>query len=398
MTKIETQLIETVLKYRNTIVGTIITLLAIIARYYGRNFISGDMKGCLLPWFNLYRAYGLSGLEEQIGDYNLMYQSILAVMAETDFNPLYMIKTFSIVFDFVLAGLIVYIIKKLFNVRDTNALLIAYASVILLPTVVINSAYWGQIDAMYTVFVLTALVLLFKRKYPWAFFIWGIALGCKLQAIFILPFIAMLYLNRKDFSLLNCVYSIIAFWAGGLLAFANGRSFGAPIDIYIMQTSEYPRMFFNFPSFWVLFANNYKSFGSVAIVTTAAIMVFGLFTLSSRKDFENKFFLYATWTVWTAVLFLPKMHDRYGFLTDILLLLISFQDRRFVKYAAVSICLSIFVYGNYFGGVNNVSWHKHQYAHQMMIFASALYTACYCCFSYNYIFKSHSATGVEKKQ
>jgi hypothetical protein len=222
--------------------------------------------------------------------------------------------------------------------------------------------------------------------YVLAFLFFGIALGCKLQAVFILPFIALLYFSRKDFSLFNFVYTIIAFWALGIFAFVNGRSLLAPIGIYLYQIEEYPKMFFNFPSFWTLFKNDYFFFGNIAIITTAVILLFGMFFLNSRKDFENKFFVYVTWTVWTILLFLPKMHDRYAFLLDILLLLVCFQDKRLVKYALVSICLSLFTYGIYLGGLNNYSWERHQYIQMMMMFASIIYIISYYHFTSHFVF------------
>ena len=386
MTKYEVRFIESVLRYRYPIIAVGITLLAILVRYYGRNCISGDMRDCLLPWYEYFKSNGLSGLQEQVGDYNLMYQTILALMAKISYQPVYLIKTFNAIFDFVLAGIFVAIIRGFFNVKDKNILLVAYASVLLLPTVVLNSSYWGQIDAVYTVLVFTTLALLYKRKYPLAFIFWGIAVGCKLQSVFILPFIAMLYLNRKDFSLFNILYTVMAFWAMGIVAFIHGRSLMAPLDIYLYQIEEYPRMFFNFPSFWALFANDYIHFGKMAIITTATIMLLGMFTFSSRKDFEQKFFFYAVWTVWTALLLLPKMHDRYAFPLDILLLLLCFLDKKCIKYAVLSICLSTMTYGIYFGNYNSFSWLNYPDIQLLLTLASAIYFACYCHFTYHLVF------------
>lgn len=393
MTKYEKSFIEKVLRYRYSIVAIIITILAVLVRFWGRNCLTGDMKFCILPWYDSFKANGLSGLEHQVGDYNLLYQSVLALMAKMSYNPMYMVKIFSSFFDFVLACLFVCIVKRLFDIKDKNILLIAYASVLMLPTIILNSAYWGQVDAMYTVFVLAALALLYERKYLLAFIFLGIALGCKLQAVFILPFIAMLYLNRKDFSLGYGIYAIMSFWALGLLAFINGRSLSAPIDIYLYQIDEYPKMVFNFPIFWNLFQNDYLYFGKIAIITTVTIIIFGIVSLYSRKDFEKKFFVFAAWIVWTAVLFLPKMHERYGFLLDILLLLLCFQEKKTIKYAIVTICISLFTYGIYFGGLNGFSWHKYPDVKILMTLAGTIYFVAYYHFSRYLVFNTNNGAG-----
>ena len=390
MTKYEKKFIESVLRYRYPIVAVGITLLAVLVRYYGKNYLSDDMTGCFLPWYEYFKTNGVPGLKEQVGDYNLIYQTILALMARTNYQPVYMIKMLGIVFDFVLAGVFVSIIRGSFNVKDKNILLVAYASVLLLPTAVLNSAYWGQTDAVYTVFVLSTLALLYMKKYPLAFIFLGIAFGFKLQSVFILPFIAMLYLNRKDFSFLNILYTVMAFWAVGIVAFIHGRSLMAPLDIYLYQIDNYPKMYFNFPSFWTLFSNDYLCFGNVPIITTATIMLLGVLFLYSRKDFEQKYFFYATWTVWTVLLFLPKMHERYAFPLDILLLLLCFLDKKCIKYAVLSICLSLMTYGIYFGGLNDSSYQNNPTIQLLMTLASAIYTAFYCHFTYHLVFSADS--------
>lgn len=390
MTQLETRLISCILRYRFSIVAVGITLLAVLVRYYGRNYLSVDMIDCLLPWYEYFKTNGISGLKDQVGNYNLMYQTILALMAKISYQPVYMIKTLSAIFDFILAGVFVAIIRGLFNVKDKNILLVAYASVLLLPTIVLNSSYWGQCDAMYTVFVLSTLALFYMKKYRGAFIFLGIAFGCKLQSVFILPFIAMLYLNRKDFSFLNIIYTVVAFWAVGIVAFIHGRSLMAPIDTYLLQIGDYPKMFFNFPSFWILFTNDYTSFGKIAIITTATIMLFGMLFLCSRKVFEQKYWIYVAWTIWTAVLFLPKMHERYAFPLDILLLLLCFLDKKCIKYAVLSICLSLMTYGIYFGNLNDFSYQNNPTIQFMMTLGSAIYTAFYSHFTWHLVFSADS--------
>ena len=46
---------------------------------------------------------GLTALNEQVGDYGLLYQTIIALFTYVDANPVYLYKSFSVIFDFLLA-------------------------------------------------------------------------------------------------------------------------------------------------------------------------------------------------------------------------------------------------------------------------------------------------------
>ena len=54
--------------------------------------------------------------------------------------------------------------------------------------------------------------------------------------------------------------------------------------------------------------------------------------------------------MWSMLLFLPSMHDRYAYLLDLLLVLLACWDRRFVKYAVITVLISLYYYGIYLFG------------------------------------------------
>ena len=74
-------------------------------------------------------------------------------------EPLFLIKFVSIIFDYVCA---IYSLKIVYKLTNKNILLslIAYASVLFLPTVMLNGAMWGQCDSIYTSFILISLYYL----------------------------------------------------------------------------------------------------------------------------------------------------------------------------------------------------------------------------------------------
>ena len=105
------------------------------------------------------------------------------------------IKTLSVVFDAVL-GLFAYLIISL-KYKRSSAAMIGALVVVCAPTIFINSAAWGQCDAIYTAFCLGSLFFLLKQQPARACVFFALALSFKLQAIFFLPVLLMLLLKRK---------------------------------------------------------------------------------------------------------------------------------------------------------------------------------------------------------
>lgn len=359
MTRIENRIVSAVLRYQNSLFFIFALLLGLVARWNGRNFLSGDMKTFLLPWFDEIKARGgLESLSAQVGDYGLLYQTFISAMTYVDVNPLYGYKLLSVVFDVALmavVGLILWREQKSDIGQKAFCLLLCMAVVFLLPTVVFNSAYWGQCDSMYTVFVLATLYLVSRDSFKWAFACLGMAFACKLQAVFVMPFLAAYYLKSRKFSVLYLVITLLVFWASGIVAFLYGRNLLAPFTIYQYQTGEWPYLFVDFPSFWVLTGNE-LSLKIFAVLITFGLCAAGvLFYLRDKREDKAVFYPYAAWFVWTMVLFLPSMHDRYAYLLDILLVLMSFMDKRYVKYAVVCCCISLWAYGSYLFGLREAS-------------------------------------------
>lgn len=150
----------------------IITGISLFARIAVIDFISGDYASCLEPWFyQLKDNGGLSALKLNIGNYNLLYLTILALLTYLPVEPIVSIKMVSIICDYICALAvmkIVYIVLKENKNKDLFALL-AYGVVLFLPTVLLNSACWGQADSIYVAFILLSIAALLEEKYLKAF-------------------------------------------------------------------------------------------------------------------------------------------------------------------------------------------------------------------------------------
>ena len=79
-------------------------------RYTGRKYASGDMLEYLIPWFDKIKQNGqIHGLNKQVGDYNILYQTIISLTTYLGDKSIYYYKIISIVFDFLLVFLLQFL-------------------------------------------------------------------------------------------------------------------------------------------------------------------------------------------------------------------------------------------------------------------------------------------------
>lgn len=396
MTLLENKFIDAINKHRNVLLLVLLFVLGAAIRWAGRYFVSEDMTYCLMPWFEKIKAAGgLPALSSQVGDYGILYQTLISLMTYLPIQSVVQYKLLSSLFDIPLAlvAAAIYRDVRLSDMAATpktrsrvrmQSWLVA-AVVWLLPTVMLNSSYWGQCDSMYATCCLATLYLLRRNSFVGAFVMLGLAFACKLQTVFILPIIIVYYLVKKRFSLIWVLLSVAVMWLSGIVAFAYGRNLLAPILIYTGQVGHYQEMYMSFPSLWMLVGNDYWSMRWFAILLTVAVLAVGLWYCLNHKNnilSNDRFYAVVAWFMWTMLLLLPSMHDRYAYLLDLLLVLLACWDRRFVKYAVITVLISLYYYGIYlFGDRGN--------GH---VLAAIVYLAAYLHFTWKLVRQVESDT------
>lgn len=345
------------LKKKHLVFLLLITVLAILVRFAGRDLISEDMETAFLPWFNTMKNNGgLAALSKQIGDYGLLYQTVVALLTYIDTKPIYLYKIVPGFFDFLLAASVAYFITHYelkANTTDIDRdrkLSLSYAYVLLLPTVVWNSAYWGQCDSIYTFFLLWSMWFLYKEEYTLSFFALGCSLAFKLQGILLAPLFVYAFFSQRKFPLVKVLFVPVTFWLSGIVVYIYRLKSFDGVTIYSNQVSMFKRMWMNVPSFWVFMSDSYEKYHLIAIGLTFLILGLGLYMVISDRihcdSFEQMLGL-AVFIEWTCIVFLPAMHERYTYVMDLLLLMLVFVNRKYFGYAVIAIVTSCLTYAAY---------------------------------------------------
>ena len=351
ITKVEERLLAWGGKHRVPLLYAAATLLSLAARFLLRGVISGDMEWFLIPWAGALKENGgILALGEQVGNYGVLYQTVIALMTYLPIQIEYAYKLFSILFDYALAAVCAVLVRDLSG--SGRRALGTYAFVTMLPTVALNSAAWGQCDSVYAFFCVLCFLLLLRNRITLAFLSYGMAFAFKLQAVFLAPFLILYYLTERKFSLLNFLWIPVVMTVTSLGGILEGRSVLAPFEIYLEQTGYYSSLFMNYPSFWALMTASgaegiFQRFSGFCVLSALAVLLAEvLMFLKKRNSFSRKGFLFAAFLLsYSCVLFLPDMHERYSYLYVILGLMLAVLEPRTLASFALLVFLDLQTYG-----------------------------------------------------
>lgn len=354
MLKAERKLLEWADRHLQFIVIGAFCLMGLLIRWPLRNLISGDAHYFLLPWYEQIKENGLS---QQVGDYNLLYQALIALMTHLPLAPLHAYKLLSVVFDYLLAagaGILTAILAKQDKLWQGT---LAFGLVLISPLVVLNSAAWAQCDAIYTCFAVFFLLALLKHRHALAMILLGLAFTFKLQAVFLLPLFLFVYYTRRKFSAALFLLIPLTMCAASLPSIFFGRSLSDVFLIYFNQTSSYPYMAMNYPSAWLLLVNGmsasaYNLLRLPAIIFTVVVLALLMLHWLRRKAVPEgqNLLIMAFLLCYACVLFLPSMHERYGFIYETLALILAVLIPKTMPLCVGLIALSVCTYGSYLFG------------------------------------------------
>ncbi|NUM49030.1 MAG: DUF2029 domain-containing protein [Anaerolineales bacterium] len=321
--------------------------LALWVRYLLRDFQNDDYRYFTGPWVAFIRAHaGYRALAFPFSNYTPPYLYLLVLFNYLfpKLSSLYLIKLISVVFDF-LAALLIY---RLIRIKYPQGIGPALASLafLFLPTIFINSAFWGQADIIYTVPLLACVYFFLKDRPTLGMIAFGVAISIKLQAIFLAPWLVMLLVNKKT-TLASFILIPITYFVLILPAWIIGRPLPDLLTIYLAQGDTYRELTMNAPNLYTWLPNSLYDLLVPAGLLLTILLALSLIAVAYRNQATTtpKILLaLATLSVIAMPFFLPKMHDRYFYPADVLSLALGFYFSELFFIPLLVQFVSLFAY------------------------------------------------------
>ena len=368
-------------------VGITLTVFTLFIRYLVRDIPSTDMNIFLLPWYNEYRdAGGFAAIGKTVGDYNYFYYLLLIGLTYIPVEAMHAIKALSGTFDYLLAFAVMYLVGELTkgDHRRGKFMLGAYAAVIFSPIVLENSAVWGQCDSMTAFWVVLALILIIKERYPGSCIALGMALAMKLQMVFIMPLVLYVFIagfRSKKFRFVYFFAIPVVFWLTSVPHIIGGGGILDCFIIYLVQgTGESARLYENSGCFWALFVQDSVKAAKEGVqfpvllfvlIAFAILAAFFIFCYVKKVELTPRNLVYMAFlSIFICVFFLPHMRDRYGYVYEILAIAICFLRPKTIPGLIMRYVSTLARYNYYLWGIKLIPvWVSAQ----LNLIALALY-------------------------
>lgn len=296
---------------------------------------SADFWGFLEDWMEQIRAGGgFKSLDHQISNYTSPYMYLMCAVSYLTENNLYGLKMISVVFDYLAAVAVFLILYQLTG--NPRRSIMGMAMLLLSPTVILDGAYWCQCDIVYTSFLLFALYYFFKDNSRLCMIFVGISFAFKLQALFIIPFFVIMWLKKKTVKFFDFLWIPVIYVISALPAWGFGRDFKELMGIYFDQAQSYPWGTLEYPNIYALLGEAMPDLRHAGEVSGAGtfmtIMLLGCiayyFYVKDIKLTGGLTITLALFTTAVIVYTLPHMHERYGFLIDLLAIIYGILNRK----------------------------------------------------------------------
>ena len=302
-----------------------IWIIAAIIRFRFINVESPDYFGFLEPWMDRIRELGpLKSVGTEISNYSPAYMYLMAMVAAVTKNSLAGLKIVSFIFDYAASVAVFLLVRQI--TEDTGRSVTAMAVLLLCPTVFIDSAWWCQCDMIYSCFLLYAVYELTKGNSRKCMIFVGLSFMFKLQAVFILPLLLLLWMKDHVVKLRHFLYVPVIYCLSVIPAWIAGRDLKNLLGLYFTQGNYYPWGTLEYPNLYVFLDETMDRQHFPAEVSGAGMFFFvGIMGLLAywfyRTKFRVSYDIIITTAVLTAALTvytLPHMHERYGFMIDLL--------------------------------------------------------------------------------
>lgn len=298
---------------------------------------SADYFGFLEPWMQEIRKNGgFASLSLEISNYTSPYMYIMTLLSYISTNDLYALKLVSVFFDYMASVAVFLILWEM--TENVQKAVFGMAVLLLSPTVILDSAYWCQCDIIYTCFLLFSLYFFFRDDGNKSMIFFAISFAFKLQSLFLLPFYIIMWLKKKTIKLRHLLWVPMIYVISIIPAWIAGRNLGDLLGIYFDQADNYPWGTLEYPNIYALLgevipdmrhAAEVSGAGMYATIMLLGCIAYYIYQKNVMLTQELAVTL-ALFMVAVTVYGLPHMHDRYGFLIDLLAIIYGvYRVKRF---------------------------------------------------------------------
>lgn len=298
---------------------------------------------CFQAWANMVYNDGISNFykSDAFTDYPPGYMYVLYIIGflketfHVEYNSggaIFLTKLPAIICDLVTAWLLYKVANKRFRAKGALLITAVYA---LSPAILLNSAIWGQVDSVFTLFVVGMCYLVTEKKLIPAYYVFAVGILIKPQTLIFTPVLIYGILDQvilHDFDWKRFNKNLA--WGLGAIAmiflFALPFGIGEVWEQYQKTMKSYEWASVNAYNIWSMFGLDwspqtntflgitYKLWGSISIVLF--VLAATALSLKAKKS-ESKYYFLGAFIVVCMFCFSVRMHERYIFPALILLLM-----------------------------------------------------------------------------
>jgi len=304
-------------------VRIIASIALMVCAVYGLSstFVGEDLHTFLFPWVDHIRTAGpVKAFREPFGNYTPPYLYLLAIGTMLTDKSLVIIK----VLGAMACGFAALAVWRL--VHTERASILAAVMSLSLPTMIIDGPMLGQCDGIWVALCLLSVAAAIEARMV-AMVVWcGMAFAFKAQAAFIAPFVMAVLLQRRANIVLWIVPPAI-YCIAMLPAWLAGWPAADLATIYLRQ-AEYFNTIGSSPGLWaiavVILPRKPTDLFLIGYAAGIIFFVTYVILLCRRKLSREQMIEAAMLSALALPFLLPKMHERFTLLADLLALSLAF--------------------------------------------------------------------------
>jgi Gpi18-like mannosyltransferase len=353
--------IDRVKEYGYYGVAIVLFVATLVVRYFLYPVMTDDFIYFIGPWFETLNQHAwLTAFSEPFSNYTPLYLYLLKFLTFIPVPSLVSVKTLSFFFDILIAYFAYLILKHTKIPPYTPAqLFLSFVIVLSIPTVFINSSLWGQADAVYAAAAVVSIYFILINRPLFAAVAFGISFSVKLQSVFLLPIVAGFFIRERRAHYLLIIpalyiLSIIPAWLGG-------GSFRRLFLTYFTQSGQYDALVMSAPTIYSFFDKAPLSEGTRDLLALGGVILAGLCALAialvviyAKKLNVGRVLLISLLSVLLIPFVLPKMHERYFYLADVISVIYALYNPSRWYVPVVVVTVSFLSYAPYLS--NAVPW------------------------------------------